>query len=473
MIRVLLVWIYVGVLSINAWRDWFTSACGLVLMVAAVQHPDMPRNIAGIQGLNPWNLLMLFTVVAWLMMRRRERLTWDMPRHVTGMLLVYLLVVLVAFARMIVDREPYLADESFPFLISEYVINAVKWVVPGLMLFDGCRNRRRLTLAVLCVLAVYFLLAVQVIRWMPLSSATSGFSLMLRSRKIISSEIGFHAVNMSMLLSGGSWAVLAATPLLRRRWQKLAAVGAFFVIALGQALTAGRMGYVTWGVVGLLLCFLRWRIYLWLLPLVPVLIMAVLPGTADRLLEGFGARDVHGEAIADDQQITSGRTEVWPLVLEKIVRSPAIGHGRLGMRRTGLANYILETKREGFDHPHNAYLEWILDNGLIGFVLVMPFYAMMVWYAVRLFRDRGDPACAAVGGVALALLLALLVAAMGSQTFYPREGAVGMWCAIMLMLRVYVQRFGVRAAVPGVRVAGVHPAGGQRPSGPSGGGGRP
>jgi hypothetical protein len=36
--------------------------------------------------------------------------------------------------------------------------------------------------------------------------------------------------------------------------------------------------------------------------------------------------------------------------------------------------------------------------------------------------------------------LALLFAAMGSQTFYPREGAVGMWCAIGLMLRVYVQR---------------------------------
>jgi hypothetical protein len=42
--------------------------------------------------------------------------------------------------------------------------------------------------------------------------------------------------------------------------------------------------------------------------------------------------------------------------------------------------------------------------------------------------------------MALALILALLVAAFGSQTFYPREGAVGMWAAIGLMLRLMVEK---------------------------------
>ena len=46
----------------------------------------------------------------------------------------------------------------------------------------------------------------------------------------------------------------------------------------------------------------------------------------------------------------------------------------------------------------------------------------------------------AAGGVCLALVLALLIAAIGSQTFYPREGSVGMWAAIGLMLRMSVQR---------------------------------
>ena len=38
-----------------------------------------------------------------------------------------------------------------------------------------------------------------------------------------------------------------------------------------------------------------------------------------------------------------------------------------------------------------------------------------------------------------------MIAAMGSQTFYPREGAVGMWAAMGLLLRVYVERSRSRA----------------------------
>jgi hypothetical protein len=39
----------------------------------------MPTNIAGIQGLNPWNALLFFIFLAWLATRWREGLTWDMP----------------------------------------------------------------------------------------------------------------------------------------------------------------------------------------------------------------------------------------------------------------------------------------------------------------------------------------------------------------------------------------------------------
>ena len=44
-----------------------------------------------------------------------------------------------------------------------------------------------------------------------------------------------------------------------------------------------------------------------------------------------------------------------------------------------------------------------------------------------------------------ALVLALLAAALGSQTFYPREGAIGMWAAMGIMLRVYEDRERARA----------------------------
>jgi hypothetical protein len=95
---------------------------------------------------------------------------------------------------------------------------------------------------------------------------------------------------------------------------------------------------------------------------------------------------------------------------------------------------------EDFGHPHNAYLEWLLDNGIVGFVPVMLFYILALFHAIRLFSDRRSILFMAAGGTAAAHIMALLGASMGSQSFYPIEGTVGMWCAIGIMLRVSVNR---------------------------------
>ena len=44
------------------------------------------------------------------------------------------------------------------------LVNPVKWVVVGLLLFDGCRDRRRLVLGLASILSLYFLIGLQVIR---------------------------------------------------------------------------------------------------------------------------------------------------------------------------------------------------------------------------------------------------------------------------------------------------------------------
>ncbi len=438
-IRVTALFLVVAFLAVYAFRDWFKSLCGLILIMAVIEHPDMPKTILGIQGLNVWNALLCVVFIAWLTARRREGLVWDLPPYVRFLLLGYLGVVVVGFVRMVMDRD-HLGNFTLAGLVSEHLINTVKWVVPGLLLYDGCRTRRRLHLALVCVLGIYFLLAVQVARWMPPSAAMSGDSLEARSRKIILNEVGYHRVNMSMMLCGASWAILATLPLTKRRLHQCGIVAAALIVAYGQALTGGRMGYATWGVVGLILCTVRWRKYLLAAPLVVGAIAVALPGTVERMLQGFGEATASGQTEVDDYEVTAGRTLIWPYVIDEIMEAPSVGHGRLAMVRTGLANRLLTEHNESFPHPHNAYLEMLLDNGVIGFLLVMPFYAVVLYQAARLFLERNDPIQTAVGGVTCALVLALLVAAMGSQTFYPREGSVGMWCAIGILFRVLVER---------------------------------
>ena len=185
---------------------------------------------------------------------------------------------------------------------------------------------------------------------------------------------------------------------------------------------------------------LRFRRSLPLVPAVAALVLIAMPGVSERLLQGFGGRQGAIEVASDEYEITSGRNVIWPSVLDEIEKAPMLGYGRLAMNRLGVAQYLLQELNEDFPHPHNAYLEMLLDNGAVGLALVIPFYLVVLWRAVALFSNRSDDLSAAVGGLTLALVLALLIAAVGSQTFYPREGSVGMWAAIGIMLRVWEER---------------------------------
>lgn len=451
MIRLTLLSLFLGFLTLYAWKDWYKALCGMILLMAVVEHPDMPKALFGIQGFSPWNIGFASVVMAWISSRGKERLTWDMPQGISRMLFLYFAVVIVSFVRMMADRSG-LETYSTGALVSEHLINSIKWVVPGLMLFDGCRNRDRFRFALYCLLGIYFLLGLQVIKWMPLSAATSGGGMSERSLKIISNEIGYHRVNLSMMLAGASWAIFATRPLVAGGFRSVALLSACLAVVFAQALTAGRAGYVTWGVVGLVLCIIRWRKYLLLAPLVVIAVALAAPGVVERMSQGFspGTRDVNQRLIRmtgqgdpdkpDLYTITAGRNVAWPVVIGKIKESPLFGHGRLAMQRTGIAAFLLNEYGERFGHPHSAYLEMLLDNGLVGFILVVPFYLVILKKGIVLFRDSRSPVYVAIGGVVVSLVLALLAASSASQTFYPREGSVGMWCAIGLMLRVWVER---------------------------------
>jgi len=467
--RIYALYIVVAVLAVYAWKDWFKCLCALILMMAVTEHEDMPKSMFGIQGFNMWNLLFLSVFLAWLACRRRQGLKWDMPRHVNVLLLLYLGVILVGFLRAVFDRSHLPQDMTPLSMISEELINTLKWVLPGLLLYDGCRDLKRLRWAMVSILGMYFLLVAQVIKRIPWSSALGGeIGNIQRIRLKLCHSIGFSACDMSTFLAGASWAMLAAIPVVRRRKYRLLLFGAAGVTAFGQALTGGRAGYAAWGATGLVLCLIKWRKYLILAPVVPVLLFAVFPGAAERALTGFGQTDVSGQAVTDDYLVTSGRTLIWPHVVEKIGESPLLGHGRLAMWRTGLTAFLARKYGAGerFSHPHNMYLETLLDNGIAGSIPIFLFFGLVALHSAKLFRSA-DPVCSAVGGFALSMVCAQLFSGVGSQHFYPRESAVGMWAAIFLMLRVHRLRERARAtAIDGVsdvrlrqvRLAGVRTA---------------
>jgi hypothetical protein len=67
-------------------------------------------------------------------------------------------------------------------------------------------------------------------------------------------------------------------------------------------------------------------------------------------------------------------------------------------------------------------------------------------YALVLFTDSSHPMYVAAGAAAFALVFAQLVGGMTGRSWYPDAETLGMWCAIGLMMRVWVERARVREA---------------------------
>ena len=442
-IRLTALYIFVTILLVYAWKDWFKSLCGLILIMAFMEHEDMPNSIFGIQGFNLWNLLFLGIFLAWLVNRRREGLTWDMPWHINVLLLLQLVIILLGFGRMVLDRS--LLEDSLLSLTSERLFNTIKWVLPGVMLFDGCRTRHRLILAIACLLGLYFLVAVQLVWRIPASGALEPETYQsIHIRMRFCQELGYSACNLSAMLAGASWAILASKQLVHRKMFKALLWAAAGIILFGQALTGGRAGYVAFASTGFMLCILKWRKYLVLAPVTLIFILLMFPGVLNRLSFGFGQTNISGESGLGREGravLTSGRSEFWPVVVDAISKSPLIGYGREGTTRSGVSDYLLSEFGQGFGvgHPHNMYLQWIIDNGIVGFVPIVLFYGIVLIYAMRLFNDT-DALCSAVGGIGLSLVVAQLVAGMGSQYFYPQTSTTGMWFSIFLVFRCHVER---------------------------------
>jgi O-antigen ligase len=461
MIRYTLLGVVISFLVVYAWRDWFRTLCALIVLMAVVEHPDMPKSIMGIPGMNPWNLVLLSVLLSWLAHRRVEDLRFDFPPRYKLLLFAYAGIIVISFCRGIVDTsgivELYLhggfTPPSIKDLTTNNLVNAFKWAIPGLLVFSGARTTERQHLALIAMIAVCFLLGVQILRWMPISLLADGEQLSERAIRLFDREIGYHRVDLAALTAGGFWAMMNYRAALNSRFFRLLLLAGALILLIALALTGGRAGYGTWVALGMFFAVMRSKVYLMVAPLVAVVVLLLVPAAMERMAQGFDEESVEmtldrfdDESLViggvDMNTVTSGRALAWPFVIDEIAEAPWLGHGQMAMQREGITLEIALQygNAQSFPHPHNAYLELVLDNGIIGAIPVLLFYALVVLSAIRSLRDHSHPLEAAFAATALAFIGAHMIASIGSQSFYPRAGTVVMFCAIGLQLRMLVQK---------------------------------
>lgn len=423
------------------------SLCALIVLTAFLEYPDMPRTMFGLPGLNPWNILFLSTFLAWLCDQSKNVGQPMIPKPYKQLIVLQIVIFVVAFVRIYFDAEGLerLAElrsigkgDSPAGMVNAYLVNTLKWLLPFFMMYHGATTRNRKLAGLFAILVFYLALALLILKVKSLGSIVDVDSLTKGSIKI-DRFTGYHRVDASAILAGGSWIALALLPTQKAGWRRAGLFGVFLAIVLGMVVTGGRAGYLAWAAIGCLLAALRWRKALVLVPLVAMILFTAVPAIQDRLLVGFADDDNEEMSVS---KMTADRDTIWRLTLAEIKEQPFFGYGRLALFRTGVAQDAYEIKGEYFGHPHNAYLEFMLDNGLVGLVPVLLYYFFLVKACSGLLRKGSDPLEVAVAGACFSVVMAQLITSLTAQTFYPRNGTMAMWCVMGLFLRVLADKSG-------------------------------
>ena len=414
----------------------------LILLVPISRSAVFPHAMLGMTGLNPLNLLLLGTLGSYLLQGLADgSLKRFVPRPLFWLYLVPIITAGILGSRHVEDIAPYffmgdgLTYDNAAGYLRETLMKPLMLVLFALLVGAAvARSRNPEKLLVPALISIWVMGAL-VIVFVARSGVGLGELSGSGSREFLT-PLGMHANELGRLYATAyglalfSWAA-AKTPGL-----KLAMLISMAVSTGALILTFSRGGFLGFIVINAL--FLLWRMNaktaLFAIVLAACALFAVPGAVYERATLGFG------EGL---NVISAGRYEgLWLPLLPEVLRSPVWGNGLSSilwsdaMRTAGPGGTVLLTT-----HPHNAYLEALLDMGVVGLVLILAYF-VHVW---RGFRRLGkdpelNPAMRGFFQGAAASLASLLIAAIADGSLAPKAEQSFVWLAIGMMIGCHVKK---------------------------------
>jgi O-antigen ligase len=310
-----------------------------------------------------------------------------------------------------------------------YMALSVLWsaVGPVEALWSWSRHARILTILILLCLIANLAEARAVLRvfvWGQLFVVISAWMLVLKLPVpwATGAGQGSYAVYSSYLEQGISQAVLVALLWFQRdhvfgprgRWLALGLAVATAVLTIG--LMPGRSGHVV--LLGVLTFALfhqlpqRFRWAVLLAPMLGVVLMFQLSTTFRERMTQVGSEVVmHRQGSA--QETSSGaRLEYWRASLQAITERPLFGHGAGSWNQAylRLKGPQVSSLYDTASDPHQLFLLWAVEGGLLGLALLCAVLAALWRY--------GSGLAAADGHALQAMVLALVISGLFNSMIY-------------------------------------------------------
>lgn len=170
------------------------------------------------------------------------------------------------------------------------------------------------------------------------------------------------------------------------------------------------------------------------LPLLLVFAIAVLSVLSTSIIE----RASKGIGSGDLNQISSGRVDdIWLPLVSDYIRHPSkllFGNGRYAIVSSNAT--IRGAVLEGIKHPHNMFLELIMDAGLLGFTIILVMLGgLMKRLRNSIYRIRYLELLEYRHAVFVSLL-AYLIAGITDRSFFPYHANFFFWIIIGLSISI-------------------------------------
>jgi len=417
--------------------DYRVGAVLLILLLPVSDSNLFPHALMGMTGVNPINLLLAGTLVSYIARTGQAHAGRLVQPKLIWLYIVPIVIGGALGAMRVDDIVPYFMEELVVNFHNEagYLRDMVMkpLFIPLFAVLLGvsvARSEKAERYIVPIALSVWIIALIEIV-----FVAASGIKL----GRLASADmrgfflaIGLHANDLGRLFA------IAYGLLLFTWWEaKDQALKTFLFLTMGVLALALLLTFSRGAFVGFLLInalFLAWKFNFKSASLgVAALAVSALlmPGYVyNRVLLGVGES-------AD--AVSAGRIDgIWLPLLPETLKSPLWGNG-LGSIMWSYPMQIDAMLVVG--HPHNAFLETLLDMGLIGLVLLLAYF-LHVW---RGFRELGSnaflsPELRGFFQGATAGLLCFLVTGFFGSSLRPESEAVYLWMAIGMMYGLQARR---------------------------------
>ena len=422
--------------------DFRVGVVLLIVLMPLAHSALFPHQMAGVTGLNPLNLLLVATFVSYLLRALNDGgLKRFLPPRLFWLYLVPFIIAGVLGSRHVGQIAPsvwYFEVVEFhdaAGYIRDLVVKPSFLVLFALLVGGAVARSRDPDKFIVPAMVSIWVMGLLVVGFVGISGVSLD-RLSAGNARMTLSGLGLHANDLGRLYATAYALLLftfAATP---HRGLKLALAASMLLVVAALVLTFSRGAFFGFIIVNLLFIVSRRnaRGLVFGAVLVSGLLFA-LPGTMwDRVMAGFGG---------DLNALTAGRTgEIWEPLLPELWRSPFFGNGLSSILWSDAmrAERILQVS-----HAHNAYLQALLDMGIVGLALLLAFFALLLRDFRRASRDtslsptlRGFFEGASIG------LVSFLIAGLAGSKLTPCPEQSFLWLAAGVLYGMRSRMFKAR-----------------------------